>query len=201
MTSPRDALRNADPLQTDMPAWHLARARVRRVAVEAASGASEPAVVDRRSAALAFATGCAVLAGAGLYVWSGAARVEAAVRFEVRLAEERPAAGLTAATVADSSRVIYLHDQVVLANGDIVRTRVVETGANRFGVEVELNPDASERLRAATTGHIGRPLAILIDGRVVVAPVVRSAIERAAVISGDFTKADASRIAEGLLVR
>jgi preprotein translocase subunit SecD len=139
--------------------------------------------------------------GAGVYVWSGAARVEAAVRFEVRLAEERPAAGLTAAAVGDSSRVIYLHDEVVLANGDVVRARVVETGADRFGVEVELAPEASDRLRAATSGHIGRPLAILIDGRVVVAPVVRSAIERAAVVSGDFTRADASRIAQGLLAR
>jgi hypothetical protein len=201
MTLLRDTLRNADPLLTDMPAWDLARARVRRVAVEAATGVPGPAVVDRRSAALALATVLAVVAGAGVYVWSGAARVEAAVRFEVRLAEERPAAGLTPIAVADSSRVIYLHDPVVLANGDIVRTRVVETGADRFGVEVELAPDASDRLRAATAGHIGRPLAILIDGRVVVAPVVRSAIERAAVISGDFTRADASRIAEGLLVR
>jgi hypothetical protein len=201
MTPLREALRNADPLLTDMPAWHLARAQVRRVAVEAASGVAGPAVVGRRSAALVFAIGCAVLAGAGAYVWSGAARVEAAVRFEVRLAEERPAAGLTAAAVGDSSRVIYLHDEVVLANGDVVRARVVEMGADRFGVEVELAPDASDRLRSATSGHIGRPLAVLIDGRVVVAPVVRSAIERAAVISGDFTSADASRIAEGLLVR
>jgi preprotein translocase subunit SecD len=201
MTPLREALRNADPLLTDMPAWHLARAQVRRVAVEAASGVAGPAVVGRRSAALVFAIGGAVLAGAGVYVWSGAARVEAAVRFEVRLAEERPAAGLTAAAVGDSSRVIYLHDEVVLANGDVVRARVVETGADRFGVEVELAPDASDRLRSATSGHIGRPLAVLIDGRVVVAPVVRSAIERAAVISGDFTSADASRIAEGLLVR
>jgi hypothetical protein len=201
MTPLRDTLRNADPLLTDTQTWDLARARVRRVAVEAATGVPGPAAVDRRSAALAFAAGAAVLAGAGVYVWSGAARVEAAVRFEVRLAEERPAAGLTPAAVADSSRVIYLHDEVVLANGDVVRARVVETGAERFGVEVELTADASNRLRAATTGHIGRPLAILIDGRVVVAPVVRSPIERAAVISGDFTRADASRIAEGLLVR
>jgi hypothetical protein len=29
-----------------------------------------------------------------------------------------PAAGLTPAAVGDSSRVVYLHDDVVLANGD-----------------------------------------------------------------------------------
>jgi hypothetical protein len=201
MTPLREALRNADPLLTDMPAWHLARAQVRRVAVEAASGVAGPPVVGRRSAALVFAIGCAVLAGAGVYVWTGAARVEAAVRFEVRLAEERPAAGLTAAVVGDSSRVIYLHDEVVLGNGDIARARAMDAGAGGFSVEVDLSPAASERLRVATSGHLGRPLAILIDGRVIVAPVVRSPIERAAVISGNFTKAEATRIAEGLLVR
>jgi preprotein translocase subunit SecD len=127
--------------------------------------------------------------------------VEAAVRFEIRLAEVQPAAGLTPAEVGSSSRVIYLHDEAVLANGDVVGAQVVESGADRFGVEVDLAPAASDRLRAATSGHIGRPLAVLIDGRVVLAPVVRSPIERAALISGDFTRADAIRIAEGLLVR
>ena len=77
----------------------------------------------------------------------------------------------------------------------------MDAGASGFSVEVDLAPAASERLRVATSGHLGRPLAILIDGRVIVAPVVRSPIERAAVISGSFTKAEATRIAEGLLVR
>jgi preprotein translocase subunit SecD len=202
MTPLRDVLQNADPLPTDMPAWNLARARVRQAVVEAAADSSDrPASVDRRAAVLAVATASATVVAAGWYVWSGAPQVEAAVRFEARLAEEQPASGLTPAAVGDASRVIYLHDEVVLGNGDIARARAMDAGAGGFSVEVDLSPAASERLRVATSGHLGRPLAILIDGRVIVAPVVRSPIERAAVISGNFTKAEATRIAEGLLVR
>jgi preprotein translocase subunit SecD len=46
--------------------------------------------------------------------------------------------------------------------------------------------------------HLGRPVAILIDGEVVSVPTVKSPIGAAAVISGDFTRADAERIAQGM---
>jgi preprotein translocase subunit SecD len=41
-------------------------------------------------------------------------------------------------------------------------------------------------------------MAVLVDGRVVMAPVVRSPISGSAVITGNFTRADAERIAEGI---
>ena len=53
----------------------------------------------------------------------------------------------------------------------------------------------------ATQGHIGKPIAILVDGQVVTAPTVRAAISTTGVISGDFTKAEADRIAAGILGR
>jgi len=46
--------------------------------------------------------------------------------------------------------------------------------------------------------HLGKPVAILIDGSVVIAPSVKSAIGAAAVITGDYTQADAQRIAAGM---
>ena len=53
-------------------------------------------------------------------------------------------------------------------------------------------------MRQATAAHVGRPVAILLDGVVVLAPTVRSAIDNTAVITGDFTRDEASRIAIGL---
>ena len=43
--------------------------------------------------------------------------------------------------------------------------------------------------------------AILIDGEVVMAPVIRSAISNSALITGTFTRADAERIADGIGTR
>jgi preprotein translocase subunit SecD len=56
-------------------------------------------------------------------------------------------------------------------------------------------------MRRATAMHLGRPVAILIDGRVVMAPLVRSPVSESAVITGDFTRAEAERIADGMKLR
>jgi preprotein translocase subunit SecD len=59
----------------------------------------------------------------------------------------------------------------------------------------------AERMRQATANHLGRPVAILIDGKVVTAPVVRSLISDAAMITGDYSREEAERIADGINMR
>jgi preprotein translocase subunit SecD len=56
-----------------------------------------------------------------------------------------------------------------VSNEDIAR--VVDDGSG-YGVAVELLPSGAERMRQATEAHVGRPMAVLVDGRVVMAPVV-----------------------------
>jgi preprotein translocase subunit SecD len=41
-------------------------------------------------------------------------------------------------------------------------------------------------------------MAILLDGKVVMTPVVRSPITDSAMITGNFTRAEAERIADGI---
>jgi preprotein translocase subunit SecD len=124
---------------------------------------------------------------------------QAAVRFEVRLAENQPAAGLITARVGNSDRTVYLHPDVVVTNGDIDRSSVIPGNTpGHFWVDVRLNAAGAEKMRQATMNHIGRPVAILIDGDVVALPTLKSPIGGAAVISGDFTGTDAERIANGM---
>jgi preprotein translocase subunit SecD len=120
------------------------------------------------------------------------------VRFEVRLAEERPVAGLIVAQVAGSDRMIYLHPASVVGNDDIAQSWVSPEGEDRFGVVVEFLPSGAARMREATTAHLGRPVAILVDGAVVLAPIVRSPIGESAVIGGHYTQREAERIANGI---
>jgi preprotein translocase subunit SecD len=92
-------------------------------------------------------------------------------------------------------------DSRVVTNDDIARSWVLQDGPDRFGVSVELVEPGAQRMRQATAGHLGRPVAILIDGEVVAAPVLRAAISNSAVISGDFTRTEAERIADGIGMR
>jgi len=204
MTNVSDLLRQADPLNDEAGRLEDARDQIRRTVVAAASVARPVSrrPLPRRRVVLAAAAGLAVLVVAGSFVGFGdRGALQAAVRFEVRLAEERPVPGLIVARVADSGRTIYLHPELIVTNDDIAQSWVTQEGADHFGVSVELLEAGAQRMRQATAAHLGRPVAILIDGEVVTAPAVRSAISNSAVISGGYSRSAAERIADGIGVR
>jgi preprotein translocase subunit SecD len=134
----------------------------------------------------------------GTLPWTqGTNTVIAAVRFEVRLAEEQPVPGLIVAQVGSAGRLIYLHPEIVVSNDDIAEASVVDQGGP-VAIAVRLEPAGAERMRQATQDHVDRPMAILIDGRVVMAPTLRAAISDSAMITGVYTKAEAERVVEGI---
>ena len=140
---------------------------------------------------------------AGSRYWSRiAVDVVAAVRFEVRLAEDGPADGFREVVISGENRKIYLHPETVVTNSDIVTARVIQGDSlSTYNVVVTFTADGAGKMRRASQSHVGRPIAILIDGDVVMAPVVRSAIATSAVISGSYTRAEAERIVAGIVGR
>jgi len=206
MKTVTDLLRHADPLNDDSSRLDDARDQIRRTVVAAASVAPPPLAgvhVPRRRVVLGAAGALAAsLMVVGLVVGFGdGGALQAAVRFEVRLAEAQPAPGLIVARVAYSEELVYLHPDPIVANDDIAQSWVLEDAPDRFGVSVHFLEAGAQRMRQATANHVGRPVAILIDGEVVTAPILRSAIGDSAVISGNFTRAEAERIADGIAMR
>jgi TonB family protein len=119
-------------------------------------------------------------------------------RLEIRLAETAPSADLIDARVSGSDQRIYLHPTVIATDADVTAARVIDSGQSRFSVAVTFNESGSARLASATRAHIGKPAAIVLDGRVIAAPVLRAPISGSAVISGDFTRSQADEIAAAL---
>jgi hypothetical protein len=202
MKSVSDMLREADPLRHEPMPGAGDRERIRR-AVVAGAGASEPALTRFRASVAVMAVVAAILiaiAALGSRTGpQGSATVYAAVRFEVRLAEEQPGADRRAAKVAGSDRVIYLLDEVVVTNGDIARSAVAPGSTpSTFNIGIRFNEAGAEKMRRATANHLGKPLAVLIDGEVVMAPTLRSPVSDSALISGDFSQAEAERIVNGI---
>jgi hypothetical protein len=201
MSTLRQLLQEADPLRYEVPPiLETLRARVEPAPVPTTSSGTP---IRARRRLLAWLPACAavvlVLSWAS---YQGRAPlmtpVAAQVRFEVRLAEDTAAPGLYVATVANGGPLVYLHPEMVVGNDDIAQVWVVDDGSPRFSVGVQFFPGGAERMRQATAGHVGRRVAILIDGTVVMAPVVRSPIGDAAVISGQFSREEATRIARGM---
>lgn len=194
MKTVRDLLVEADPIRNEGPWPRDVRQSTRDTVMNA------PRSAGRRSAAhlvLAALVAVALVGTAGIGLIAPRSASAAAIAFEARLAEEAPAPGLTEATIAGSDRTIYLHPDTIATNADIADARVVESG-DTFQVTVALTAEGAYRVFRATEAHLDRPVAILLDGEVVMAPVVRSPIKESAVIAGDFTRAEAERIADGI---
>jgi preprotein translocase subunit SecD len=205
MTKLRSVLAATDPVRHERKPTEAERDRVRHRVVAAAShtddvqrGRGLPPIPVR-----VFITSAAVITGMIIAMFAMPPRngslAQAAVRFEVRLAEDQPAPGLRAARVGSSNRTVYIHPEIVVTNDDIDRSSVIagNTPAH-FWIDVRLNAGGAEKMRQATANHLGKPVAILINGDVVTAPTLKSPIGAAAVISGDYTQADAQRIAGGM---
>ena len=198
MKTVRDLLRDADPLVHE-PEWTEAERRSSRQAVLAAPRrAGRP--LPRTIAAAVVALACVATVAAATRIWPHAAVVQAAaVRFEVRLAETAPAADLRESAATQSGATVYLHRDAIVTNGDIDRARMVQTSdVPEFSVLVELTAEGAAQMRRATAQHIGKPLAILIDGEIVTAPTLRGPIDTSAVIDGHYTREEAERIVAGI---
>ena len=206
MKTVRDILRDADPLRREPHRLERERDRLRQAVVAAASDSTAPSSASFRTPVALLATVALIVVGlvaVGSQIWSpGGTTLQAAIRFEIRLAEDHQGAGLRQARIAGSDRMVYLHQEVILTNGDIAQSSVVPgDGPSRFGVDVKFNAAGTQKMRQATADHVGRPIAILIDGEVVTAPVLRSPISTSAVISDSYTRAEAERIVNGISLR
>ena len=122
------------------------------------------------------------------------AQVGAASRLEIRLAETMPGPGLEEASVSGSDQRIYLHATTLATWSDVTLAQVLDPGNPSSTVAVTLNNAAAARMSSATAGHVGRPLAIILDGKVIAAPIVRDPIAGSAMLTG------LTRAVAGLLI-
>lgn len=201
MNDLRELLQDADPLRHEPLPPNEQRTSRRQVIVKAARRNPAPAGASSRSRTRVFATSALMVVAAvvlGAVLWSlFNSNLQAAIQFEVRLAESKPAPGLQKAKVEGSHRYVYLHKDVIVSNNDIAEVRAVRDGGpSQYAISVKFNAAGAEKMRRATEAHIGKHLAILLDGRVVMAPVIRSSVGASAMITGNFTKAEAEETAE-----
>jgi TonB family protein len=106
-----------------------------------------------------------------------------------------PATGMREVEVPGSSERIYLHPTPLATWEDVSLVKIVDEGNGQLGVAMTFESAAASRLASATAAHLGKPLAILLDGRVVSVVTVRGPIGGSAVITG-VTAAVAQQLVE-----
>lgn len=202
MTNVKELLRTADPLRHEpvVSLQHRAAQRTAMLAAASSANRGEEAAPKSTLRLFVFLVAAVIIV---LFlserVWSPRILgVHAAVRFEMRFVEDRPAPGLREVKIAGKDHPIYLHAEVIANNADIASAHVVPDGAF-YGVEIEFKASGAKRMRMATASHIGKPVAFLIDGRVIMAPVLVGRIGDGAQITGNFSEGEAERIVNGIV--
>ena len=120
------------------------------------------------------------------------------VEFELRFAEQTPAAGLVEATFEEHK--YYLHEKAVITNKDVLDAQAV--GGIRVGVfsiEITLSPEGAENLSKATQAKAGKTMAILLNGEIKSASMLIGDISsNTLIIEGNFNKEQAEKLADGI---
>jgi len=121
-------------------------------------------------------------------------------KFELRLTQEAPGEGLTEASVEDSDKKVYLSKEALITNKDLISARVVEN-EGLLRIDVKFTEEGAERMSRASAANIGKRIAIVVDGKVLSAPIVMGVISDTAAISGPFTREEAERLARRIAAK
>jgi hypothetical protein len=121
------------------------------------------------------------------------------VSFAIHLLAGAPGGGAgNAASAAGSIDTARLLPKWYLSNDDVETASVVHDGSS-CSVSIQMTAEGAEKLARLTRGHIGEQLALVIDGKLEMAPTIRSEITDGRVkVTGSFSEADCQKIAGGL---
>lgn len=116
-----------------------------------------------------------------------------------KLAEFNPFPGLNESIINGSNKKVYLRNKAVLTDAHIASAKVAKT---EYGPQIEIvfTDEGRNIFAKITRENIGKPLAIIIDDKVISAPVIMAEISGGkAVITGKFSEQEARSIAKRIM--
>ena len=102
---------------------------------------------------------------------------------EIRAASSTPVAGWAQMSTPQGDR-LWVSPASTLTSADIARAESRAQPDGQRAVGVIFTDDGSRKMAQLSTAQINKPIAMLLDGTVVWAPVVRSAITTEAMLTG-----------------
>ena len=117
---------------------------------------------------------------------------------EFRPAFDDPGEGLTPMDDPSSGATIYVSSAPIISTEDFSWAKAARRPDTEPKVDFKLTDDESARFAEATERMVGEKLAILVDGKVISAPIVQGAIVGEGEIVGRLSEEETRRIAAGI---
>jgi preprotein translocase subunit SecD len=116
----------------------------------------------------------------------------------LRLADLEPTPGATEITFDDHT--LWLKPGEAVTGDMVAEANPITDQRGHPAIAFKLNAAGRERFARMTAGHIGKPVAILVDGRPVGAPVLMTPITGGeGQITGAYTREEAARLAADIM--
>lgn len=132
---------------------------------------------------------------------TGPSTNDALVNFAIHLLAAGPGQGVVEASSVQGGEPVRIHSERQVSNADVESARVVRTSSG-CQVDITLTEEGTGKLARLTRDHIGEGLALVLDGKVVMTPTIRSEITQGKVaLTGSFTDARCGEIARSLSAR
>jgi len=116
--------------------------------------------------------------------------------FELRLAYVEPGADRAEHTIPGTEHKVYVATEPFASISDVSAAQAIEDASGQPAIEITFAPDSAKRIEKITQQHLSKPLAILVDGKLLNAPTIRERVTSAAVITGRFSREEAERIVQ-----
>lgn len=115
-----------------------------------------------------------------------------------RIAEHEASPGLTETVLGPAGSRFYLRHEVLVDESD-VDSAYVTTQDGRPAVGVRFTSTGSRKWEQLTGQNVGKRCAMILNGELVSAPRINAPIRVGrAIVAGDFTEAEADRVAQRL---
>jgi len=122
-----------------------------------------------------------VVIGVMCFLLTSAIRGQGALA--IRAAATSPVSGWQQ-MASPADQVLWVAPATDLTAVDIERAEPVTGSDGSLALTVVFTDDGAKKIAALSATRIGQPIAFLLDGKLIWAPVVRARIEREAVLSG-----------------
>ncbi len=118
---------------------------------------------------------------------------------EFRLAESESAEGLVEAQIANGGETIYLHSEGIVPLeqiAEVVRSKDPNSGSDQ--IAIRFTKQGGELLNKATESNVGKRIAIVFKGQVILAPIIREKFSQNVVINGLFSETELNEVIAAL---
>lgn len=129
-----------------------------------------------------------------IIVWQSCCPAQAG-EFEIRLASKEKADGYQSLPLADGVAPVFVDSAICLTEDDFVNATLTRR-ADQFGLDMTIKRKPARRLKKLTAENIGESLAIIIDGVIISAPVIRSESGAKVFLTGFRDRQQSQRLAD-----